>query len=39
VQADIVHRGGGTTAFVAPKWWEGNPGHVLAVPDRHAENI
>lgn len=39
VQSDVVFRGGGTTAFVAPKWWIGNPGHVLVVRDRHSENI
>jgi histidine triad (HIT) family protein len=34
-----VYRGNGATAFIAPKWWDNNPGHVLVVPDRHAENI
>ena len=38
-QADIVLRERGTTAFVAAKWWVNNPGHVLVIPDRHAENI
>lgn len=28
-----------TLAFVAPKWWARNPGHVLVVPRAHHENI
>ena len=28
-----------TTAFVAPKWWAANEGHVLVVPNRHVENL
>jgi histidine triad (HIT) family protein len=39
VPGDVVHREGGTTAFVAPKWWPRNAGHVLVVPDRHVENL
>jgi histidine triad (HIT) family protein len=38
-QEDVVYQGNETTAFIAPKWWEGNPGHVLVVPDPHHENI
>src|ERR671921_421044 len=37
--ADVVIRERGTTAIVAPKWWPGNAGHVLVVPDRHVENL
>jgi histidine triad (HIT) family protein len=22
-----------------PRWWDGNPGNVLVVPNRHVENI
>ena len=36
---DVVLRERATTAFVAPKWWPRNPGHVLVVPDRHVENL
>ena len=28
-----------TTAWTNPRWWEGNPGNVLVVPNRHVENI
>ena len=38
-QADIVDRDGDTTAFVSPKWWARNPGHVIVVPNAHFENI
>ena len=36
---DIVYRNEFTTAFVAPKWWINNKGHVLVVPNKHYENI
>lgn len=26
-------------AFIAPRWWPNNPGHVLVVPIGHHENI
>lgn len=38
-QNDIVLRDDETTAFVAPKWWRGNEGHVLVIPNDHHENI
>ena len=38
-QQDIVFRNNFTTAFITPKWWVNNPGHVLVVPNRHCENI
>jgi histidine triad (HIT) family protein len=28
-----------TLAYVAPKWWKNNPGHVLVIPKLHTENI
>jgi histidine triad (HIT) family protein len=34
-----VWQDGATTAFVAPKWWDANPGHVLVVPNEHAEHL
>ncbi len=38
-QDDIVFRNEWATAFVAPKWWVKNPGHVLVVPNEHYENL
>jgi histidine triad (HIT) family protein len=37
--ADIVLRTGRATAFVSPKWWPNNNGHILVVPDAHHENL
>lgn len=36
---DIVYQNEFTTAFVAPKWWVNNKGHVLVIPNKHYENI
>ena len=36
---DVVLRDEATTAFVAAKWWLGNEGHVLVIPNRHARDI
>jgi len=36
---DIIYQNAHTMAFVAPKWWVNNPGHVLVIPKRHSENI
>lgn len=36
---DIVYRNEFTTAFVAPKWWVNNKGHVLVISNTHHENI
>ena len=36
---DIVYQNHYVTAFVAPKWWVNNPGHVLVIPNKHFENI
>jgi histidine triad (HIT) family protein len=38
-QRDIVRRNAGAVAFVAPRWWPGNLGHVLVVPMGHHENL
>lgn len=38
-QLDIVRRAGGATAFISPRWWPRNQGHVLVVPDAHHENL
>lgn len=36
---DIVFQNKYATAFVAPKWWANNHGHVLVVPNTHYENL
>ena len=36
---DVVYRDDSTTAFIAPKWWPANHGHVLVIPNAHVENI
>jgi len=36
---DIVYQNHYVTAFIAPKWWVNNPGHVLVIPNKHFENI
>lgn len=36
---DIVYQDDYVTAFVAPKWWANNPGHVIVIPNKHAENL
>lgn len=36
---DTVYQNEFTTAFIAPKWWKNNVGHVLVVPNKHHENI
>lgn len=38
-QADIVRRNSAATAFISPRWWPRNHGHVLVVPDEHHENL
>jgi histidine triad (HIT) family protein len=38
-RSDLVWTDGATTAFVSPKWWEKNPGHVIVVPNDHFENL
>lgn len=35
----VVFADDATLAFVAPKWWAHNPGHVLVVPREHHEHI
>ncbi|BEL04598.1 HIT family protein [Actinoplanes sichuanensis] len=36
---DVVRRTELATAFVSPRWWPNNHGHVLVVPNAHQENI
>lgn len=37
--ADIVYQTDDVTAFIAPKWWINNPGHVIVIPNKHEENL
>jgi histidine triad (HIT) family protein len=34
-----VWRDAETAAFVSPKWWERNAGHVMVVPTGHFQNL
>ena len=36
---DIVLQTDLVTAFISPKWWINNPGHVIIIPNKHFENI
>lgn len=36
---DIVRRTEHAAAFISPRWWPRNPGHVLVVPTGHHENL
>ena len=36
---DIALQDEHITAFISPKWWVNNPGHVIIIPNRHVENI
>ncbi|WP_034263105.1 HIT family protein [Actinospica robiniae] len=38
-QRDIVRRTPEAMAFIAPRWWPNNLGHVLVVPTGHYENL
>src|SRR5690625_6064387 len=38
-QRDVIYQNKYVTAFIASKWWPNNKGHVLAVPNKHFENI
>ncbi len=37
--SDIVYEDTETVAFIAPKWWANNPGHVIVIPRAHHENL
>ncbi len=37
--SDIVYQSKDVTAFIAPKWWVNNPGHVIVIPNKHHENL
>lgn len=38
-QSDIIYQDDITNAFISPKWWGNNPGHVIIIPNKHSENI
>jgi histidine triad (HIT) family protein len=38
-QSDVVLRTQHASAFVSARWWPGNEGHVLVVPNEHVENL
>ena len=37
--SDIVLQDNTITAFISPKWWINNPGHVIVIPNHHVENL
>jgi histidine triad (HIT) family protein len=38
-QEQIVYQNKKILAFVSPRWWIDNPGHIIIVPKVHVENI
>jgi|SRR5579875_1094212 len=38
-QGDIVCRTGRAAAFISPRWWPNNHGHVIVIPTAHFENL
>lgn len=38
-RSDVVYEDEAVTALISPHWWEGNPGHVLVIPNQHEKNI
>ena len=38
-QQDIVRQTPEAIAFICPRWWPNNHGHVLVVPVQHYENL
>src|SRR5262249_27412295 len=38
-QRDVVRRDELAMAFISPRWWPNNHGHVLVVPNAHYENL
>jgi histidine triad (HIT) family protein len=37
--SDIVFEDAYSLAFISPKWWTNNPGHVILIPKKHYENV
>lgn len=38
-QTDIIYHDSEITAFISPKWWNNNLGHVMIIPNNHFENL
>ncbi|HVX47670.1 MAG TPA: HIT domain-containing protein [Mycobacteriales bacterium] len=38
-RGDIVARTDAAMAFISPRWWPNNRGHVLVIPLEHHENL
>jgi len=38
-QSDIFYRDDFITAYISPKWWKNNPGHVIVIPNTHVESL
>lgn len=38
-QQDIIYRDNDVLAFISPRYWPNNPGHVIIVPNKHYENL
>lgn len=38
-RSDIIFEDEKSVAFISPKWWPNNPGHVIIIPKNHVENI
>lgn len=36
---DIVYQDKLVSAFISPRWWPNNCGHVIIIPNLHVENI
>jgi histidine triad (HIT) family protein len=38
-QSDIVRESKRAIAFISPRWWPNNRGHVIVIPRTHVENV
>jgi histidine triad (HIT) family protein len=38
-EQDVVYRDQYVTAYIAGKWWNSNPGHVLIITNKHIEKF
>src|SRR5512133_3331543 len=38
-RSDVVWQDELATAFVAPRWWDAAPGHVIVIPNEHFANL
>ena len=39
LESCVIFRDKNITAYISPKWWRSNPGHVIIIPNVHFENI